>query len=238
MGTGAEIVAFPTSARSRGISIKDVKEIQPQTQTQEDFFDGYYDADALALIGSPGTGKSFCALYHAILDVLDPETEYDKIIILRSTAQTRDMGFLPGDIAEKYAPFEEPYREIFSELLCRKDAYDKLKDMGKIEFACTSFLRGITFNNAIIVFDELQNETFHAINTIATRVGKNSKMIFIGDGGQTDIGKTKMDQSGFKDFLKVANSMAEFRTFKFGIDDIVRSGFCKSWVIACERLGI
>lgn len=227
-----------TGTKNRSIKLGDVKEIEPKTETQEDFFEAYYDVDALALTGSAGTGKSFISLYLALLDVLDPETPFDKIIILRSTAQSRDMGFLPGTMEEKYAPFEEPYRAIIGELVGRKDAYDKLKDMGIVEFACTSFLRGITFNNAIVIFDELQNETFSNINTIATRVGKNCKIIFIGDGVQTDISKHKDDMSGFDDFLKVANSMTEFRTFRFGIDDIVRSGFTRSWIIACDRLGI
>lgn len=238
MASSVSSSPYIVGAKSRSITIGDVKEIQPQTETQEAVFEGYYDTDALALIGSAGTGKSFCAIYLALLDILDPESPFDKIVILRSTAQSREIGFLPGDLIEKIEPFEEPYRAILDELVGRKDAYDKLKDMGMIEFACTSFLRGITFNNAIVIFDELQNETFHSISTIATRVGKNCKIVFIGDGGQTDISKSKTDMSGFADFVKVANSMAEFRTYRFTTDDIVRSGFCRSWIVACERLNL
>jgi len=234
----APLTTTSATTRSRGITLKDLKVIEPITETQEDFFDNYVDNDAIVLAGSAGTGKSYIAIYQALLDVLEPESQYHKIAIIRSTAQVRDMGFLPGTDEEKIAPFEEPYKEICANLLKRKDAYDKLKDMGKIEFASTSFLRGMTFDNTIVIFDECQNETFAAINTVATRIGKNSKLLMIGDGAQTDISKNKSDMSGFADFMRVARTIPDFRIHTFTSNDIVRSGFVKQWIIACEKLGL
>lgn len=225
------------NTKNRSIKLGDVKEIEPKTETQEDFFEAYYDVDALALTGSAGTGKSFISLYLALLDVLDPETPFDKIIILRSIVPTRDIGFLPGD-KEKLEPYEAPYQQIFSELVGRKDAYDKLKDMGLVEFECTSFLRGVTFNNAIVIVDEFQSMNWHEIKTVCTRVGKDSKLLFIGDGNQDDLLKNKNDVSGFNEFMQVVSRMPEFRQIKFTRDDIVRSGFVRSFIIAAESVGL
>jgi phosphate starvation-inducible protein PhoH and related proteins len=228
-----------TGARSRAIKVSDVARLDPLTDTQADFFDAYADGEeAFVLYGSAGTGKSFLALYHALLDVLEPESQYKKIIIVRSSVQGRDQGHLPGDAAEKMEQFELPYHSICAELLGRKDAYEKLKGMGKIEFLSTSFLRGTTFNDCIIVADEIQNENFATIGTLVTRVGKNSKLIIMGDGLQDDLVHSKHDVSGFRDFLTVTKSMSEFRHFRFTADDIVRSGLCKSWIVNCEKLGL
>jgi predicted ribonuclease YlaK len=226
-------------AKGRTIKLSDLINLTPLTDTQQYFFDAYNDGEeAFTLFGSAGTGKSFIALYHALRDVLHQDSVYDKIIIVRSTAQSRNMGFLPGDMNEKTEPFEAPYIEICHTLLNRSDAYEKLKDMGKIEFVSTSFLRGTTFNNSIIIFDEAQNETFQGLSTVLTRVGKDTKIIVCGDGAQNDLIHSKTDVSGFRDFIGITNSMNEFNNFKFTVDDIVRSGFVKAWLVACEHYGI
>ena len=227
-----------TNTRAKTIRFSDIKNIEPMTNTQEDVFNAWYDTDALLMYGSAGTGKSFVALYHALVDVLDPESDYEKILIIRSTVQSRDQGFLPGTTEEKMEPFELPYHDIFATLLGRPDAYEKLKDMGKVEFLSSSFLRGSTFNNCIVFFDEMQCANLGEIKTICTRLGKFSKLIVAGDGAQNDLVKSKYDVSGFGEFLSIANRMSEFRTFKFTTDDIVRSGFVKSFLIACEGLGL
>lgn len=228
-----------TGAKARTIKLSDLPRLEPLTDTQADFFDAYEEnVEAMVLYGSAGTGKTFMALYHALQDILNPESQFDKIIIVRSSVQGRDQGHLPGDAAEKMEQFELPYISICAELLGRPDAYEKLKDMGKIEFASTSFLRGITFNDAIIIADEIQNETFATIGTLVTRVGKNTKLIVMGDGLQNDLTHSKHDISGFRDFLAVTKVMSEFRSFRFTSDDIVRSGICRSWIVATEKLNL
>ena len=228
------------AARARTIKFTDIKQLEPLTDTQSDFFDSYEnnDADAYVLYGSAGTGKSFMAFYFALQDVLMQESVYKKIILIRSSVQSREQGHLPGSIEEKMEPFEQPYHSICAELLGRKDAYEKLKDTGAIEFHSSSFLRGSTFNNCIIIVDECQNFGFSELSTIVTRFGKSSKLIVCGDGAQNDLTTNKNDTSGFRDFLAVSKNMPEFRHFKFTTDDIVRSAFVKSWLIQCERMGI
>lgn len=224
--------------KSKTIKFGDLKKISAKTQTQEDFLTSYHDADAHVLSGSAGTGKTFLAAYAALYDVLNPESWFDRIVILRSAVSSRDIGFLPGTETEKLEPLEAPYHEIFSDLLGRKDAYEKLKNMELIQFTSTSFLRGVTFKNSIVIVDESQNCSWEELSTICSRVGENTKLIVIGDGKQDDLIQKKNDVSGFREFLSVSRRMAEFRHFRFVSDDIVRSGFCKSWIIACENLGL
>lgn len=235
----SELPVKLVGAKGRAIKLSDLNVLEPLTDTQADFFESYQDGGiAFMLYGSAGTGKSFIGLYHALCDVLDPDSVYEKVVIVRSVVQSRAMGFLPGTMDEKMEPFELPYHDICADLLNRKDAYAKLKDMGKIEFLSTSFLRGSTFNNCIVLFDEAQNETFHGFSTVLTRLGTDSKIIICGDGLQNDLLHSKTDISGFRDAVAVTKTMADFRSFKFTTDDIVRSGFVKSWLIACEKLGL
>jgi phosphate starvation-inducible protein PhoH len=232
-------IKLSAASRGRVIKYSDMMKLDPMTDTQEDFFNAYENGgEAFVLYGSAGTGKSFLALAHAIQDVLQPDSPYKKVIIVRSSVQSRDQGHLPGTVEEKMEQFELPYHAICAELFGRKDAYEKLKDSGKVEFISSSFMRGMTFNDAIIVFDEVQNETFATIGTLITRTGKNSKLILIGDGVQNDLVHSKHDVSGFSDFINVTMTMHEFDHFKFTSVDIVRSGLCKSWIIACEKLGL
>ena len=228
-----------TGATGRTISLKNLKPISALTDTQQDFFDAYADGEeALVLYGSAGTGKTFLALHHALEDILAPESTFKKIVIIRSSAQGRDQGHLPGDAAEKMEQFELPYISICADLLGRADAYEKLKDMGKIEFISTSFMRGISINDSIIIADEIQNENFNSISTLVTRTGKNTKLIIMGDGVQSDLVHSKHDVSGFREFISVSKNMEEFRHFKFTSEDIVRGSLVKSWIIQCERLGL
>lgn len=229
------------NTRQRVVRFEDIKELKPLTDTQYDFFEAWEDdqATGYVLYGSAGVGKTFLAAYHALIDVLDPQkTEYKKLIIIRSSVQGRDQGHLPGDEETKMAAFEAPYHSIFAKLTGKADAYEKLKDMGKVEFMSSSFMRGDTFDNCIVVVDECQNFSWQELNTVSTRIGKSAKIIFCGDGKQDDLHYKKNDTSGFGDFISVTRQISEFRNFKFTSDDIVRSSFVKQWVMACEKLGL
>ena len=196
----------------------------------------YKDDKHLLLHGIAGTGKTFLSLYLALEEVLDPSTVYDDVFIVRSVVSTRDIGFLPGDEQEKVSIYEAPYRSICRELFGIKDSYDALKQQGNIKFMSTSFIRGITINNAVIIVDECQNLNFHELDSIITRVGRNSKIMFCGDYTQTDLTREN-DKRGIFNFMNILSSLEEFSTVEFGVDDIVRSDFLKSYIIAKYELG-
>jgi phosphate starvation-inducible protein PhoH len=210
----------------------DLKSIRPKTTAQEDVFHSWYNNEHICLHGSAGTGKTFLALYLALNEVL--QKNQSKIIIVRSAVATREVGFLPGTLEEKVAQYEVPYQDILTELVGKHSTYNDMKDAHLIEFMTTSFIRGLTWDNAIVVVDEGENMTFHEINSIMTRMGKNSRIIFAGDILQTDLDGKKHGISGMADALNVFYSMDDFACTQFTKDDIVRSSFVRDWIIATE----
>jgi len=218
------------------VRIDDLLTFKPITHNQEKTYKAYKEGNHLLLHGIAGTGKTFLSLYLALEEVLDPTTVYEDIFIVRSVVSTRDIGFLPGDEQEKVSIYEAPYRSICRELFGIRDAYDSLKQQGNVKFMSTSFIRGITINNAVVIVDECQNLNFHELDSIITRIGKNSKIIFCGDYTQTDLTREN-DKRGILNFMKILKSLKEFETIEFLIDDIVRSDFLKSYIIAKYKLG-
>ena len=214
-----------------------MRQIKPLTPTQSDLFDSYKDGYNIAAIGTAGTGKTMCALYLALNDVLN-KGGYDRVIVIRSAVQTREQGFMPGSQAQKEAVFETPYTDIVNDLFGRGDAYQILKSKQMIKFMSSSFVRGLTFDNAIIIVDECQSMTYHELDSIITRVGESSKIIFCGDTKQDDLkqSKNRNDVSGLVDFIKVLQDIRSFDVIQFGIEDIVRSGLVKEYILAKERL--
>lgn len=215
------------------LRIDDLKTFQPLTENQKIFFDAYKQGDYfIALHGVAGTGKTFCALYKAIEEVLDKSNPFDKIIVVRSAVQGREIGHLPGDVNEKMEIYEQPYRQICETLFGRKDAWDRLEEQHHIEFISTSFIRGMSFDDAIIIVDEMQNLTFEEIDTVMTRVGYRSKIMWCGDYRQTDLNKKKNDVTGILKFFDIAHHMASFTRIEFTVDDIVRSSLVKDYILA------
>jgi phosphate starvation-inducible protein PhoH len=216
-----------------------LNKIEPLTENQKLTFESYEKGKHLLLIGSSGTGKTYISLYLSIKEILETK-QYKNLIIIRSVVPSRDMGFLPGNVKEKIKAFELPYQQIFSDLFKRDDSYDYLKNKKMVDFISTSFLRGITFEDSIIVVDECQNLELNELYAIITRIGKNSKVIFCGDYKQSDIKQAfKMDtkKEDILKFIEIIEHVSQFKIIKYGHDDIIRSKLVKEFIIASEKLG-
>jgi phosphate starvation-inducible PhoH-like protein/PhoH-like ATPase len=225
------------------INLNNLVAIKPLTDNQKVVFNTWKKDKNQFLFGAAGTGKTFISLYLAIQAVLDLKTSYDKVVIVRSLIPTREIGFLPGDEEDKAALYQVPYRNMVQFIFEQpneqsfNNLYDRLKSQGTLYFLSTSFLRGLTFDNAIIIVDECQNMNFHELDTITTRVGQDSRIIFCGDFDQTDLVKQN-EKNGLHDFLRILEEMEEFNCTEFTIGDIVRSGFVRNYLINKIKLGI
>jgi|TARA_E500000318_G_scaffold107365_1_gene116529 predicted ribonuclease YlaK len=229
--------------RKKPINLDYIKKIEPLTENQETFFDSYAEDKNLVAYGVAGTGKTFITLYNALMDVLDVKTPYEKIYIVRSLVPTREIGFLPGDHEDKSDIYQIPYKNMVKYMFEMPDdnsfemLYANLKAQGTISFWSTSFIRGTTFDNAILIIDEFQNLNFHELDSIITRVGENSKIHFCGDATQTDLVKTH-EKNGIVDFMRIINQMPSFDTIEFQPEDICRSGLVKEYIVAKHELGL
>ena len=218
-------------------------DIEPITDNQKKLFDSYAEGKHLVAYGTAGTGKTFISLYNALADVLDETTPYERIYLVRSLVSTREIGFLPGDHEDKADIYQIPYKNMVKYMFqMPTDAdfemlYGNLKAQETIKFWSTSFIRGTTLDNAIIIVDEFQNLNFHELDSIITRVGENSRIIFCGDASQSDLVKTN-DRNGIHDFLNILRKMPSFDIIEYGIDDIVRSGLVKEYIISKLEVGL
>lgn len=214
----------------------ELRHVAPLTPNQEVAYDEYMSGKNLMLHGYAGTGKSYISLWLALNEILNKNTFFEKIQIIRSVVPSRDMGFLPGSMKEKQRVYERPYQQICDDLFGRGDGYDILKMKGIIDFESTSFLRGCNLNNTIIIVDEIQNMTFQELDTVMTRVGEHSKIVFCGDFRQTDL--NTRERAGLFDFINITRRMNRFSYIEFGKHDIVRSGLVKDYIIKRTELGV
>ena len=223
--------------RKKPLNLDIMRELEPLTENQKKMYEAYEANQNIVAYGCAGTGKTFITLYNALQDVLDERTPYEKIYIVRSLVATREIGFLPGDHEDKSSLYQIPYKNMVKymfELPTEADfemLYGNLKTQGTISFWSTSFIRGTTLDNAIIIVDEFQNLNFHELDSIITRVGENSKIMFCGDATQSDLVKSA-EKNGIADFMKVLRVMPSIDIIEFGVEDIVRSGLVKEYIIA------
>ena len=231
------------SKKNKELNHQQLVTIKPITDNQKQVFTTWKKDKNQFLFGSAGTGKTFVSLYLALNDIFDLKKPQERVILVRSLIPTREIGFLPGDEEDKAALYQVPYQNMVQFMFempneqAFNGLYDKLKGQGSLFFLSTSFLRGLTFDNSIIIVDECQNLNFHELDTIITRVGQDSKIIFCGDFDQTDLQKTN-EKNGLHDFLRILEEMDEFNCTEFTIGDIVRSGFVRNYLINKTKLGI
>ena len=229
--------------RKKPISSEMLREIEPLTDNQQKLFDAYDKNQNIIAYGCAGTGKTFITLYNALCDVLDEKTPYEKIYIVRSLVATREIGFLPGDHEDKSSLYQIPYKNMVKYMFQMPTdsdfemLYGNLKTQDTISFWSTSFIRGTTLDKAIIIVDEFQNLNFHELDSIITRVGEDSKIMFCGDATQSDLIKTN-ERNGIIDFMQILRMMPSMSIIEFGVDDIVRSGLCKEYLLAKMELNL
>lgn len=229
--------------RKKPLNTDILTDIEPLTDNQRIFFEEYAKDKNMFGYGCAGTGKTFIALYLALKDVLNEETPYEKVYIVRSLVSTREIGFLPGDHEDKSSLYQIPYKNMVKYMfeMASDQEFDQLyynlKAQETISFWSTSFIRGTTLDNAIVLIDEMQNLNFHELDSIITRVGQDSKIIFCGDVRQSDLVKTH-ERNGILDFMRIIETMDEFATVEFQLEDIVRSGLVRSYLISKTNLGL
>jgi phosphate starvation-inducible protein PhoH len=226
--------------RKRLITSDLLIDIQPLTKNQERFFEFYDQGQNIVAFGSAGSGKTLVAMYKALKDVLDERTPYDKVLIMRNPVQSFDLGFLPGLLGDKLAPFEVPYKYMVKKLFTFPTEeeyellYGNLKSERILDFSSVSFLRGSTFDDCIIIVDEFQNLNGHLLSSVITRVGQNCKIIFAGDAAQTDLTK-QSDRKGLADFVSILEMIPSFSFIEFTMEDCVRSGLVRDYLIAKDK---
>ena len=229
--------------RKKPINTDMMRDIEPLTDNQKKLFDSYKNGKNLVAYGAAGTGKTFITLYNALQEVLDPSTPYDKIYIVRSLVATREIGFLPGDHDDKSFLYQIPYKNMVKYMFeMPSDAdfemlYGNLKGQDTIDFWSTSFIRGTTLDRAIIIVDEFQNLNYHELDSIITRIGTDTKIMFCGDATQTDLVKQN-EKNGIHDFMRILRIMPSVDIIEFGVEDIVRSGLCKEYLLAKLELNL
>ena len=232
------------SQRRLPINADMMTKVEPLTENQERIFKAWDEGKHLFIYGAAGTGKTFTALYKALYDSLKSTPAYERVYLVRSLVATREIGFLPGDHEDKSSLYQIPYKNMVKymfEMGNDQDfeiLYGQLKAQESIKFWSTSFLRGITLDNSVIIIDEMQNLNFHELDSIITRVGENSRIVFCGDAMQSDLIKDR-ERNGIHDFMRILEVMPDdFEMIEMGIDDICRSGLVRNYLLAKHATGL
>lgn len=235
-GLEKQLSKFPTIGQLNF----ELRKVNPITENQLRTFEHYYDDQNIFLEGCAGTGKTYISMYLALQSIEDKRSPYRKLVIVRTAQPTKQIGHLPGDEKQKGSVYELPYKSICSDLYHRDDAYEVLKNKGVIDFALTSFMRGTTIDNAIVIVDEVQNMVETEWFTVLSRIGQNTRLIICGDSRQDDITSERFhEKSGMQILKRVLTHMEQsIKVVTFQTDDIVRSGFVKDLITTMYKLGI
>ena len=240
-------MAVKTRAKQKkrvAINADRMVKVTPLTENQEKIFTAWDEGKHLFIYGAAGTGKTFCAVYKALFDTLKDVPSYDQVYLVRSLVATREIGFLPGDHEDKSSLYQIPYKNMVKYMFeMGSDSefeilYGALKQQETIKFWSTSFLRGVTLDNSVIIIDEMQNLNFHELDSIITRVGENTRIVFCGDAMQSDLVRDK-EKNGIHDFMRILEMMPEdFAMIEMGVDDICRSGLVRNYLVAKNAAGL
>ena len=223
------------SQKPTKLRIEHLITLDPLTKSQENVFSSWKEGFNLVLSGSAGTGKTYISTYLSLLDILDKNSPEKKLVIVRSAVPTRDMGFLPGTLEEKEDAYKAPYYSILTQLFEDHDAWKKIETAKQIEFLTTSFIRGITLTDSIVLIDESQNLTYHELCSVITRLGHNTRIIICGDYYQSDFTRSG-DREGLQKFTKILENMKLFDHIEFTWEDIVRSGLVRDFIMTKEMV--
>jgi|TARA_B110000908_G_scaffold116627_1_gene136697 phosphate starvation-inducible PhoH-like protein len=218
------------------LRIDHLRTFDPLTENQKSCFDAWKDGNHLMMYGTAGTGKTFLGLYFALEQVMEKSNTIEKLVVVRSVVPTREIGYLPGTLEEKLSAYTAPYIPLVSSMFEDGEAYRKLVVDSKLQIMSTSHIRGLTLDNTIVLVDECQNLTFHELDSIITRLGHNSRIIFAGDYRQSDFTR-ESDKKGIKDFINIVEQLKNFSCVEFQWQDIVRSDFVRDYIMTKEMLG-
>jgi phosphate starvation-inducible PhoH-like protein len=192
------------------------------SESQKYYYDILTNNQITICSGPAGVGKSYIAMKCAVDLLVDPETPYEKIIIVRPAVEAEEkLGSLPGNVEEKLDPYIFPSYYLLNKII-GKDVREKLKDIEAIEVFALAYMRGMNIDNSILIFEEAQNSTPSQMKLLLTRIGFNSKFFISGDLEQFDRHKDKT-HTGLWDALQKFQDMNDIGTFEFGGQDIVRN---------------
>lgn len=192
------------------------------SESQKHYYDILTNNQITICSGPAGVGKSYIAMKCAVDLLVDPETPYEKIIIVRPAVEAEEkLGSLPGNVEEKLDPYIFPSYYLLNKIV-GKEVRERLKDIEAIEIFALAYMRGMNIDNSILIFEEAQNSTPSQMKLLLTRIGFNSKFFISGDLEQFDRHKDKT-HTGLWDALQKFQGMNDIGTFEFGAQDIVRN---------------
>lgn len=203
--------------------------LKPLNDNQESYLKALNNFPQVIVCGYSGTGKTFIAATYAAN--MYAAKDINKIVITRPNVSVgKDLGYFPGTLEEKFAPWAAPVLDVLNEQLGKGVVETAIKN-GNIEMAPLSTMRGRSFKNAFVLLDEAQNTTLAEIKMFLTRIGEDCKVVINGDEKQSDIS----GQSGLSKIIHLAKKYnLPVPVIEFGVDDIVRSDICKAWIMAFE----